>query len=204
MEKALSEDKAFLKDVHFWAEQAANPEDRSATNNKIPQNNRLVNKSLSVIISDITEGNRRAKYEQLEKMDSILYSRTESVHGETPHGGESPDDSNIPQSGKKSMGLVLMARTATSKTQKTDVAKKPTVAAEKTAVTEKAEQKNADGLPFKVDSDGTVNVWSVKRAGRKVTGSTGDVITFDEKGFAKVKLEDARRFKEVQGFSFKG
>lgn len=126
-----------------------------------------------------------------------------------------------------------MAKTTTSKTQKTDVAIKPTVAAEKPAVTEKvetvaeaktdattvekaesqeaekpavtekAEQKNAGGLPFKVNSDGTVNVWSEKRAGRSVTGSTGEVVTFDDKGFAKVKLEDALHFKEVPGFSFK-
>lgn len=125
-----------------------------------------------------------------------------------------------------------MEKTTTSKTQKTDVAKKPTVAAakpavtekvetvaeaktdattvekaesqeaEKTAVTEKPEQKNKDGLPFKVNSDGTVNVWSVKRAGRSVTGSTGEVVTFDDEGFAKVKLEDALHFKDVPGFSF--
>jgi len=87
-----------------------------------------------------------------------------------------------------------MAKTTTSKTQKTDVAKKPTVAAAKPAVTEKVEtvaevktdattvekaesqedskpavtekpeQKDESGLPFKVNSDGTVNVWSVKRA----------------------------------------
>ena len=125
-----------------------------------------------------------------------------------------------------------MAKTTTSKTQKTDVAKKPTVAAAKPAVTEKVEtvaevktdattvekaesqedskpavtekpeQKDESGLSFKVNSDGTVNVWSVKRAGRSVTGSTGEVITFDDEGFAKVKLEDALHFKDVPGFSF--
>ena len=125
-----------------------------------------------------------------------------------------------------------MAKTTTSKTQKTDVAKKPTVAAAKPAVTEKVEtvaeaktdattvekaesqedskpavtekpeQKDEGGFPFKVNSDGTVNVWSVKRAGRSVTGSTGEVITFDNEGFAKVKLEDALHFKDVPGFSF--
>ncbi len=125
-----------------------------------------------------------------------------------------------------------MAKTTTSKTQKTDVAKKPTVAAAKPAVTEKVEtvaeaktdattvekaesqedskpavtekpeQNDENGLPFKVNSDGTVNVWSVKRAGRSVTGSTGEVITFDDEGFAKVKLEDALHFKDVPGFSF--
>ena len=125
-----------------------------------------------------------------------------------------------------------MAKTTTSKTQKTDVAKKPTVAAAKPAVTEKVEtvaeaktdattvekaesqedskpavtekpeQNDESGLPFKVNSDGTVNVWSAKRAGRAVTGSTGEVITFDDEGFAKVKLEDALHFKDVPGFSF--
>ena len=125
-----------------------------------------------------------------------------------------------------------MAKTTTPKTQKTDVAKKPTVAAAKPAVTEKVEtvaeaktdattvekaesqedskpavtekpeQKDEGGFPFKVNSDGTVNVWSVKRAGRSVTGSTGEVITFDNEGFAKVKLEDALHFKDVPGFSF--
>ncbi len=109
-----------------------------------------------------------------------------------------------------------MAKTTTSTTKnKTDVAKKPTVAAEKPAVTEKVEsvaevktdattvEENKDGLPFRVNSDGTVNVWSEKRAGRSVTGSTGEVVTFDDKGFAKVKLEDALHFKDIPGFSFK-
>ena len=79
-----------------------------------------------------------------------------------------------------------MARVATPKTPKTDVAKPSTVAAEnavtekvdtvaeaktdattvekaesqedsKPAVTEKPEQKDESGLPFKVNSDGTVN-----------------------------------------------
>lgn len=124
-----------------------------------------------------------------------------------------------------------MEKTTTSKTQKTDVAKKPTVAAAKPAVTEKVEsvaeaktdattvekaesqeaektavtenkEEDKSGLPFKVNSDGTVNVWSVKRAGRSVTGSTGEVVTFDDEGFAKVKLEDALHFKDVPGFSF--
>ena len=97
-----------------------------------------------------------------------------------------------------------MAKTTTSTTKnKTDVAKKPTVAAEKPAVTAKKEEENKDGLPFRVNSDGTVNVWSEKRAGRSVTGSTGEVVTFDDKGFAKVKLEDALHFKDIPGFSFK-
>lgn len=40
----------------------------STTYNPIlPRNNRTVNKSLSIFITDITEGNRTAKYEQLEK-----------------------------------------------------------------------------------------------------------------------------------------
>jgi hypothetical protein len=124
-----------------------------------------------------------------------------------------------------------MEKTTTSKTQKTDVAKKPTVSADKPAVTEKVEtvaevktdattvekaesqedskpavtenkEEDKSGLPFKVNSDGTVNVWSVKRAGRSVTGSTGEVVTFDDEGFAKVKLEDALHFKDVPGFSF--
>lgn len=59
------------------------------------------------------------------------------------------------------------------------------------------------GFPFKTNEDGTVNVWSAKRAGRSVFGSTGEVVTFDEKGFARVKVEDALHFKEVPGFSFK-
>ena len=124
-----------------------------------------------------------------------------------------------------------MAKATTSKTvNKTDVAKPSTVVAEKSAATEKGttvaevktdattveepqeekkvvaektEGKDTNGLPFKVNSDGTVNVWSVQRAGRAVTGSTGEVVTFDEKGFAKVKLEDALHFKNVPGFSFK-
>lgn len=120
-----------------------------------------------------------------------------------------------------------MARVATPKTPKTDVAKPSTVAAEN-AVTEKvdtvaeaktdattvdnakpqeaekeAEAEKSNGLPFKVNPDGTVNIWSIQRAGRAVTGSTGEVVTFDDKGFAKVKLEDALHFKEVPGFSFK-
>lgn len=127
-----------------------------------------------------------------------------------------------------------MAKTTTSKTQKTDVAKKPTVTAEKPAAAETVKtgttevkdsqeekkevptentetqeekkgsstEKSGNDFPFKVNSDGTVDIWSKKRANKSVIGSTGEIVTFDEKGFAKVKIEDALHFKDVPGFSF--
>lgn len=41
--------------------------DNKTKKSLLARNNPLVNKSLSIVISDITEGNRQAKYEQLEK-----------------------------------------------------------------------------------------------------------------------------------------
>jgi hypothetical protein len=40
-----------------------------------------------------------------KKMDSILFERTESVHGETPQSDESLTSTNIPQNEKKSSGI---------------------------------------------------------------------------------------------------
>ena len=65
------------------------------------------------------------------------------------------------------------------------------------------EPKTGTGFQFNVSSDGFVEVISKKRAGKSVTGATGDIITFDDKGYAKVKLEDAVHFSQVPGFSFK-
>ena len=59
-----------------------------------------------------------------------------------------------------------------------------------------------NGFRFNVSADGLVEVISEKRAGKSVTGATGDIITFDDKGYAKVKLEDAVHFSQVPGFSF--
>ena len=67
----------------------------------------------------------------------------------------------------------------------------------------KQEPKTGTGFQFNVSSDGFVEVISEKRAGKSVTGATGDIITFDDKGYAKVKLEDAIHFSQVPGFSFK-
>lgn len=61
---------------------------------------------------------------------------------------------------------------------------------------------NKSGLPFTV-KDGLVTVVSVKRAGKSVIGSSGDVIKFDDKGVATVKLEDALHFQKIPGFEFK-
>lgn len=61
---------------------------------------------------------------------------------------------------------------------------------------------NKSGLPFTV-KDGLVIVVSVKRAGKSVIGSSGDVIKFDDKGVATVKLEDALHFQKIPGFEFK-
>ena len=60
-----------------------------------------------------------------------------------------------------------------------------------------------NGFQFNISPDGLVEVISEKRAGKSVTGATGDIITFDDKGYAKVKLEDAVHFSQVPGFSFK-
>ena len=67
----------------------------------------------------------------------------------------------------------------------------------------KQEPKTGTGFQFNVSSDGFVEVISEKRAGKAVTGATGEIITFDDKGYAKVKLEDAIHFSQVPGFSFK-
>lgn len=67
----------------------------------------------------------------------------------------------------------------------------------------KQEPKTGTGFQFNVSPDGLVEVISEKRAGKSVTGATGDIITFDDKGYAKVKLEDAVHFSQVPGFSFK-
>ena len=66
----------------------------------------------------------------------------------------------------------------------------------------KQEPKTGTGFQFNVSSDGFVEVISEKRAGKSVTGATGEIITFDDKGYAKVKLEDAIHFSQVPGFSF--
>ena len=66
-----------------------------------------------------------------------------------------------------------------------------------------ASSDGAGGFRFNVSPDGLVEVISEKRAGKSVTGATGDIITFDDKGYAKVKLEDAVHFSQVPGFSFK-
>lgn len=59
------------------------------------------------------------------------------------------------------------------------------------------------GLPFTVGSDGLVEVVSIKRAGKSVCGTTGEIVTFDENGKAKVSIEDALHFQQVPGFDFK-
>ena len=131
-----------------------------------------------------------------------------------------------------------MAKTVTSKNQKTVVADKSTVAATQEAVateevaamengtvdveaqeveattTETTEIIGTDpdgtdagntesGLPFTVGSDGLVEVVSIKRAGKSVCGTTGEIVTFDENGKAKVSIEDALHFQQVPGFDFK-
>ena len=65
------------------------------------------------------------------------------------------------------------------------------------------EPKTGTGFQFNVSPDGLVEAISEKRAGKSVTGATGEIITFDDKGYAKVKLEDAIHFSQVPGFSFK-
>lgn len=140
-----------------------------------------------------------------------------------------------------------MAKTMTSKNQKTVVADNSTVAATQEAVateevaamengtvdveaqkveattTETTEiigtdpdgadgETNPDGadagntesgLPFTVGSDGLVEVVSIKRAGKSVCGTTGEIVTFDENGKAKVSIEDALHFQQIPGFEFK-
>ena len=59
------------------------------------------------------------------------------------------------------------------------------------------------GLPFTVGSDGLVEVVSIKRAGKSVCGTTGEIVTFDENGKAKVSIKDALHFQQVPGFEFK-
>ena len=131
-----------------------------------------------------------------------------------------------------------MAKTVTSKNQKTVVADNSTVAITQVAVateevaamengtvdaeaqkveattTETTEIIGTDpdgtdggntesGLPFTVGSDGLVEIVSTKRAGKSVCGTTGEIVTFDENGKAKVSIEDALHFQQVPGFDFK-
>ncbi|MGP1459515.1 MAG: hypothetical protein ACTTKL_09425 [Treponema sp.] len=56
-------------------------------------------------------------------------------------------------------------------------------------------------LPFTV-KDGMVEVVSVKRAGKSVYATTGNLITFDKDGKATVLLADALHFLNVPGFEF--
>lgn len=78
-----------------------------------------------------------------------------------------------------------------------------TAGADDTSDEEQKQSYNGNGFRFNVSSDGLVEVISEKRAGKSVTGATGDIITFDDKGYAKVKLEDAAHFSQIPGFSFK-
>lgn len=131
-----------------------------------------------------------------------------------------------------------MAKTVTSKNQKTVVADNSTVATiqEAVATEEVAAMENEtvdaeaqkveatttettkiigtdpdetdggnteSGLPFTVGSDGLVEVVSIKRAGKSVCGTTGEIVTFDENGKAKVSIKDALHFQQVPGFEFK-
>ena len=57
-------------------------------------------------------------------------------------------------------------------------------------------------LPFEV-KDGMVEVVSVKRAGKSVYATTGNLITFDKDGKATVLLADALHFLNVPGVEFK-
>jgi len=57
-------------------------------------------------------------------------------------------------------------------------------------------------LPFEV-KDGMVEVVSIKRAGKSVYATTGNLITFDKDGKASVLLADALHFLNVPGFEFK-
>lgn len=67
---------------------------------------------------------------------------------------------------------------------------------------EKKAGNNTSNKPFAVGDDGLVKVVSVKRAGKSVVGTTGDIVTFDANGVARVKPEDALHFAKVPGFSF--
>ena len=67
---------------------------------------------------------------------------------------------------------------------------------------EDAGRTRALDLPFEV-KDGMVEVVSVKRAGKSVYATTGNLITFDKDGKATVLLADALHFLNVPGFEFK-
>jgi len=95
---------------------------------------------------------------------------------------------------------VAEAKTETATVEKGTTA--TTAATEKAETVAEAKTETKSGLPFKVNSDGTVNVWSRGRAGKSVIGSTGKIVTFDDKGFAVAALEDALHFQKVPGFSF--
>lgn len=91
----------------------------------------------------------------------------------------------------------------------TDTTAHPAIDTNETSAAETGIEVNEDeqfagnGFRFNVSADGLVEVISERRAGKSVTGATGDIITFDNKGIAKVKLEDAVHFSHAPGFSFK-
>lgn len=69
--------------------------------------------------------------------------------------------------------------------------------------TDPTEEAKDNGLPFTADADGMIEVCAKDRAGTSVYGATGEVITFDENGCAKVCLEEALHFAKMPGFEFK-
>lgn len=102
-----------------------------------------------------------------------------------------------------------MPKSTTTKEQKTVVADKVNSVAEKTATekangnTEKTVQKteNNSGFPFVV-KDGFVEIVLKQFAKKSLYGTTGELIKFDENGKAKVVLEEALYFKNMQGIEY--
>jgi flavin-dependent dehydrogenase len=71
---------------------------------------------------------------------------------------------------------------------------------ENASVEEKGDEKSTE---IKVDADGLVAIVSKKRAEKSVIGTTGDIVTFDKDGGAKVKKADAEHFLKVPDFELK-
>ncbi len=62
------------------------------------------------------------------------------------------------------------------------------------------EGKDGAGISASLSGNGLVTVVSPQRAGKSVTGVTGEIITFDGSGKAEVCSMDAEHFRKIPGF----
>lgn len=81
---------------------------------------------------------------------------------------------------------------------------KPEVKEETTAAEtpkEEPKEEKAEAAEPMVFAEKTYTVTNKDKAGKKITGSSGTVIVFDENGIAKVGMKDAEHLSRVPGYS---